>query len=137
MANKGQMFPKKMGVFPKKNSACFPKECILLCGRRGNCTPDGLGGMLSHVAFVVLVAAAVVEGAAAAEGTYFAAGEQMALMLQHDDALLGVSYISFLYCSQLLFHYDLLALVDIHADGCGLLVELAPVDGEKSRGRFS
>lgn len=26
MAKKGQMFPKKMGVFPKKNSACFPKE---------------------------------------------------------------------------------------------------------------
>ncbi len=45
---------------------------------------------LSHVAFVVLVAAFIVEGAATAEGTYFvAAGEQVMLMLQHDDALLG------------------------------------------------
>ena len=95
------MFSKKNGRVSQKNSACFPKECILLCGRRGKCTPDGLGGMsegLSHVAIVVLVAAFIVEGAAAAEGTYFAAGEQVMLMLQHDDALLGFDVCFLVHC---------------------------------------
>ena len=51
---------------------------------------------LSHGAFVVLVAALIVEGAAAAEGMYFAAGlQQMALMLQHDDALRGFHILLF------------------------------------------
>ena len=53
---------------------------------------------LSHGAFVVFVAAFIVEGAAAAEGTYFAAGEQVMLMLQHDDALLGFHILLF-HCS--------------------------------------
>ena len=66
---------------------------------------------LSHVAFVVRVAAFIVEGAAGAEGMYFfaAAGEQMALMLQHDDALLGFHILLF-HCSLWIYCFFFLCL---------------------------
>ena len=54
---------------------------------------------LSHVAIVFLVAAFIVEGAGAAEGLYFvAAGEQVMLMLQHNDALLGFDVCFLVHC---------------------------------------
>ena len=71
---------------------------------------------LSHGAFVVFVAAFIVEGAAAAEGTYFAAGEQVMLMLQHDDALLGFHILLFhcsLWINCFFFVYGLFGLLGL------------------------
>jgi len=51
--------------------------------------------------------------------------------------LLGLSFESFESVDFELFNHYFFASVDIEALGRRLPVELAPIDGEKSRGRFS
>ena len=56
----------------------------------------------------------------------YTADEQVLLMLQRHDALLG-GYICFLFHNSLLLNHDLFTIIDIHALLCRLAAELAPI----------